>query len=68
VARAASNEGVIPESEWQIEAVVLDKSTITATVKVVSEYLMDIYQAARIDGEWRIVNVLWYLRGTRPWF
>lgn len=68
VERAASKEGVIPEADWQIEAELLDMSANTASVKVVSQYLIDICQVARIDGNWRIVNVMWYVRRTPPWF
>lgn len=60
--------GVIDRSEWDISATILDVDQNIATVKVVSKYLVDICQLVKLDGEWKIVNVLWRPRGTPPWF
>jgi len=41
------------------EVEVLDVHGPMASVKIVSENFTDCLHLARLDGEWRIVNVLW---------
>jgi len=65
---ARSGRGRIPRDTWNIHVTILDASRNMATVKVLSEYLLDICQVARIDGRWQIVNVLWEPTKTPPWF
>jgi hypothetical protein len=65
---ARSGVGKIPRDEWAIEATILDQGEKMATVKVVSAYLIDVCQVAKVEDQWLIVNVLWTTRGTPPWF
>lgn len=41
------------------EVIILDVMTKTASVKTVTHEFIDYLQLAKIDGQWRIVNVLW---------
>lgn len=50
------------KSEWDITAETVDLSGPIATVKVTSNYLIDVCQLGKIDGKWEIVNVIWTLR------
>lgn len=43
------------------EVVILDVSPQTASVKTVSHQFIDYIHLAKVNGEWRIVNVLWEL-------
>ncbi len=51
--------GTLPPDEWDIEVTVYDVAYDMATVKVYSSQYIDYLQCARIDGEWKIINVLW---------
>lgn len=41
------------------EVTILDVSSTSASVKTVSHQFIDYLHLARLNGEWRIVNVLW---------
>lgn len=41
------------------EVTILDVSGISASVKTVSHQFVDYLHLAKLNGEWRIVNVLW---------
>lgn len=41
------------------EVTILDVSSYTASVKTVSHQFIDYLHLAKMNGEWRIVNVLW---------
>lgn len=41
------------------EVVILDVMSKTATVKTITHDFIDYIHLAKIDGQWRIVNVLW---------
>lgn len=41
------------------EVIILDVMTNTATVKTITHEFIDYIHMAKIDGQWRIVNVLW---------
>ncbi len=66
----ASSKGIgkIPRPDWAIQTTILHQYENLATVEVKSAYLIDICQVAKIDGEWKIVNVLWTPWRTPPWF
>ena len=51
--------GTLPESERKIKVTVLDVFEDLAAVKVVSARYIDYLQCAKINDEWKIVNVLW---------
>ena len=43
---------------WR-DVTLLDRSETMASVKIVSERYIDYLHMAKLDGRWRIVNVLW---------
>lgn len=51
--------GVLPPEERNIEVTILDVFDNIATVKISSAGLIDYLHIARINGEWKLVNVLW---------
>lgn len=51
--------GAVPEDERDIETIVFDIGDDLAVVKVNSARYIDHLQLARVDGEWKIVNVIW---------
>jgi hypothetical protein len=50
-----------PADKQKKEVTILDRYQNVASVKVVASDWVDYLQLARIDGQWRIVNVLWEL-------
>jgi hypothetical protein len=52
--------GTKSHKEGQVnEVIILDILTETASVKTISPEFIDYIHLARINGQWRIVNVLW---------
>jgi hypothetical protein len=51
--------GKLEESERKIEVTVYDIFEDLATAKVVSSKFIDYLHLAKINGEWKIINVLW---------
>ena len=49
----------IPVARRRRDVVLLDVYRDMATVKVTSAELVDYMHVARVDGRWRIINVLW---------
>ncbi len=49
----------LPAEQRGIEVTVYDVAYDIATVKVISSQYIDYLQIARVDGEWKIINVLW---------
>ncbi len=56
--------GKLPEEQWNIDYELLDWDQNIATVKITSVRYIDYCHLARIDGSWKIINVLW--RQNRP--
>ena len=59
---SATGEGrgrIARPNEGRRDVTLLDCSETMASVKIVSEKYVDYLHLARIEGEWRIVNVLW---------
>ena len=54
-----SKRGVIPQEEWGIEVTVLDVCGNMSAVKIINPKFIDYLQMAKVDGSWKIVNVLW---------
>jgi hypothetical protein len=54
-----SKRGVIPREQWGIEVTILDECGNMAAVKVTNPKFIDYLQLAKVDGAWKIVNVLW---------
>jgi len=55
----SAGRGPRPQFGRQAEVTMLDLAANVASVKVVSEPFVDYLHLARIDGRWRIVNVLY---------
>jgi hypothetical protein len=53
--------GTVPEGERDIEVTLHDVERDLAAVKVYSVRYIDHLQLAKVNGEWRIVNVLWVM-------
>lgn len=53
--------GMVPEGARAIEVTVYDIDHDLAAVKVYSVRYIDHLQLAKVNGEWRIVNVLWVM-------
>lgn len=51
--------GKRPENEWDIEVTILDVLPNSASVKIYSVSFIDYIHLAKLNGEWKIVNVLW---------
>jgi hypothetical protein len=51
--------GLVDEDKRQIEVTVLDVLDDLACVKVISALYYDYLQMAKVDGRWKIINVLW---------
>jgi hypothetical protein len=52
----------LPEAQRLREVTILDVFDTIATAKIVSHRFVDYAHLARVNGEWRIVNVLWELK------
>ncbi len=60
VAYTMEGFGAKSKKEGQVNEVkILDVSPTTASVKTVSPEFIDYLHLAKVDGQWRIVNVLW---------
>ena len=49
----------VPENERQADITILDVFGNAATVKAVARDWVDYLHVCKVDGEWKIVNVLW---------
>ncbi len=58
--------GTLEEDQWDITVDIFDVSHDMATVKVTSAMYIDHLQVARVNGEWKIINVLWVPNPDRP--
>jgi hypothetical protein len=59
VGYAKKGAGKKPEDEWAIELTIQDIYRNTASVKIVSVDFIDYAHIGKVDGEWKIINVLW---------
>jgi hypothetical protein len=58
--------GMVPEGERDIEVDIQDVSHGIAAVKVKSSRYIDHLQMGKVNGEWKIINVLWVPNPDRP--
>jgi hypothetical protein len=58
--------GLLPEEKRNIEVTVLDVMEDIAAVKVLSAMYYDYLQMAKIEGKWKIINVLWVMNPNLP--
>ncbi len=58
--------GLLPEEKRNIEVTVLDIMEDIAMVKVLSAMYYDYLQMAKIEGKWKIINVLWVMNRKPP--
>jgi len=61
-----SKMGLLPEEKRKISVTVLDIMEDIAMVKVLSAVYYDFLQLAKIEGEWKIINVLWVMNPDAP--
>jgi hypothetical protein len=64
ITRAKS--GILDEDKRKIETTVLDYDDEIAMVELLSAMFFDYLQLAKIDGEWKIINVLWTMNPDAP--
>lgn len=58
--------GIVPEGERDIDVEIYDISHGIAAVKVTSSQYIDHVQVGKVNGEWKIINVLWVPNPDRP--
>ncbi len=58
--------GLVPEDEWHIDVDVQDISRGIASVKVTSSMYIDYVQMGKVNGAWKIINVLWVMNPELP--
>ncbi len=51
-----------PKEKQRKEVTILDRFNNAAVVKVVAADWVDYLQEAKVNGEWKIINVLWELK------
>ena len=57
---------LLPEEKRNIEVTVLDIMEDIAMVKVLSAIYYDYLQLAKIEGKWKIINILWVMNPKAP--
>ena len=60
--------GMLDEAEWKIQYKLFDYEDNIALVEVVSSMFYDYIQLVRINGGWKIINVLWVMNPDAPVF
>ena len=58
--------GMVPEDEWHIDVEIQDLSRGIAAVKVTSSMYIDHLQMGKVNGAWKIINVLWVPNPEMP--
>lgn len=58
--------GLLDEEKRNIEVTILDFKEDIAMVEVLSAMYYDYLQMAKIDGQWKIINVLWKMNPDAP--
>ncbi len=58
--------GLLEEEKRKISVTVLDIMEDIALVKVLSAMYYDYLQVAKVEGEWKIINVLWVMNPNAP--
>ena len=66
VAYTGTKAGMLAEDKRAIEIEIYDVNGDIATAGAMSSMFHDYLQLARIDGRWRIVNVLWTMNPSAP--
>jgi hypothetical protein len=61
-----AKKGLLEEGKRNIEVTLLDVGLGLASVKVTSAMYYDFLQMAKIEGQWKIVNVLWKMNPNAP--
>ncbi len=51
--------GKKPKDQWGVAVTIFDMLENCATVKIVSADFIDYAHIAKVDGEWKLLNVLW---------
>ncbi len=58
----ANARGPVPEDQRQSDVTILDVFENVASVKIVAGDWIDYLHVGRVDGEWKIINVLWEMK------
>jgi hypothetical protein len=58
--------GLLEEDKRNIEVTIFDINQDIAMIEVLSTMFYDYIQLAKIDGQWKIVNVLWKMNPDAP--
>ena len=67
VQRTRSGSGKrFSENQRQHDVTILDRFENAAVVKIVAAEWIDYLELAKVDGEWKIINVLWELKPRGP--
>lgn len=61
-----AKSGILEEDKRNIEVTIFDINQDIAMVEVLSSMFYDYIQLAKIDGQWKIVNVLWKMNPDAP--
>lgn len=61
-----TGSGKLDEDKRNIELTILDFVDDIATVEVLSAMFFDYLQIVKINGEWKIINVLWVMNPLAP--
>lgn len=57
--REATRGMTRPQEEWETEVTIFQTGEGLAQARAVSPWFYDLLQLVKMDGDWRIVNVLW---------
>jgi len=49
----------LPQDQWRVDITILDVFKNVATAKSMSREWLDYIHLAKVDGVWKIINVLW---------
>lgn len=63
----SAKTGLLPDTARHIKTEILYNSKDVALVKITSSKFDDYLQLVMINGEWKIVNVLWNIPGSTQW-
>ena len=55
-----------PKERQSKDITILDRYNNAAVVKIVASDWIDYLEEAKVDGEWKIINVLWELKPKPP--
>ena len=60
--RSGHADASLPDEAWDRLERILDRFENAAVVKIVAAEWIDYLELAKVDGQWKIINVLWELK------